>query len=196
MKFFSKKTEYKFINSLISEIIINEKSLPDNVFKSRFNKFALIDFDWIFSDGFFKNIKNLQSVSGDNSFYFAVLDPEPDSYYFKHFKKYNIVEFNDDDGENDYFNALNSDPGDSPADALSCNSSKIILCSKSKDWAFYCDRYFELCICAFSKKKVEEEFNIHFKEKVLNRNEIGDFISDIVTDNLDGIVEEFKKNYF
>ena len=196
MKYLTKKSEYKFINSLISEIITDDKSLPDNVFQSGFDKFSLIDFDWIFSDGFFEKIINLLSISGDKSFYFAVLDPEPETYYFKHFKKYNIVEFNNDDSENVYFNALNSDPGNSPADALSCNSSKLILFSKSKDWVFYCDRYYELCICAFSNKEVKEVFDIHFNEKALNRNEVDDFISFIVSNSLDEIVEEFKKSYF
>ncbi|MBL4774003.1 MAG: hypothetical protein JKX98_10560 [Alcanivoracaceae bacterium] len=196
MKYLSQKSEYKFITTLISEIIIDHKSLPENVFQRGFNKFSLIDFDWIFSDGFFEKIINLLLISGDKSFYFAVLDPEPETYYFKHFKKYNIVEFNNDDSENVYFNALNSDPGDSPADALSCNSSKLILFSESKDWAFYCDRYYELCICAFSNNEVKEVFDIHFKEKVLNRNEIGNFISDMFSNNLGGIVEEFKKSFF
>jgi hypothetical protein len=83
---------------------------------------------------FFEFLCKLMEWSKDSHFRYIVLEPDPFSYYFTHFSKYPLFEISIDDSDEAYINALNEDPGGSPADAVGTNWFRYVILPPSKKW--------------------------------------------------------------
>ncbi len=103
---------------------------------------ARLTFDCVefHSRRFLRFLHALMEWSGDRSFHFAVLTPDPINYFFAHFHKYPIVEIALDDPEDSYIEALMEDPGGSPADAIGSNWSQYAILPPSKKWCIHARR--------------------------------------------------------
>ena len=76
----------------------------------------------------------LMELSDDTKVYYVVLCPDPVHYFHRHFNRYPVIELTYGDSEEDYLKILNEDPGGSPADALSTNSSMSVILPSSSKW--------------------------------------------------------------
>jgi hypothetical protein len=83
---------------------------------------------------FLEFLRTLMGRGGDKRFYYVVLDPEPESYFFANFGKYPMVELSIDDPGDVYVKALNENPGNSPADALGTNWYEYVIFAPSRKW--------------------------------------------------------------
>jgi hypothetical protein len=103
---------------------------------------ARLTFDCVefHSRRFLNFLHNLMKLSGDMSFRYAVLSPDPISYFFTHFRKYPVVEMSLEDQEDAYIAALTEDPGGSPADAIGTNWSEYAILPPSGKWCIHARR--------------------------------------------------------
>ena len=139
----------------IDRMVDRSAALPDQVFLPRPVAFHIIDFDQVWSAEFFHDVQRLTKRAGDASFTFAVLRPDPDSYYHAEFGKFPLLRFSHADPAQRYINELHEDPGDSPADAIAYSSAVILVYPMSERWAIYGDRDLEIGILAVTDKELE-----------------------------------------
>ena len=139
----------------IDQLVDRSAVLPDQVFVRRPSAFHIIDFDQMWSEDFFQDIQRLAKRAGDASFTFAVLRPDPDTYYHAEFGKFPVLRFSDVDPAQRYIDELHMDPGDSPADAIAYHAEVILVYPTSERWAIYGDRDLELGIVAVMDDEIE-----------------------------------------
>lgn len=144
-------TDPKIAEKKIAEIdLLIRRScvLPQQVFHNQFKKFRVIDFDEIFVD-FFQRINACVEALRERIWTVAVVDPDPENYFYHHFRKYPIFDVTPKDSSEEYFSLISENFGDSPADSISSNGVIIIVYPKSGNWVVYADRNFEIGIVGF-----------------------------------------------
>ncbi|WP_281349632.1 DUF6531 domain-containing protein [Paraburkholderia bonniea] len=84
--------------------------------------------------------QSLSAYKGSGDFAVIVLNPDPFNYFHFHFGKHPgfIIEANRSD--NDFFEILMKDPGDSPADVIGFYSEQYVVLPLSGEWFMYADR--------------------------------------------------------
>lgn len=173
MKLIEDTVQYLHIKQSVDIIIDRRKELPMQVFANQYNNFLFINFDDIFMVSFFKHIQCFLKKIGEYQFNFATIKPDPEDYYYKHFKKYNAISFTVNNKINEFICAINDDPGKSKADAIIHNTDKILVYSNSLGWAIYGERELEIAICAFKCKSVMKLFAKSYGNDLLsNINEV------------------------
>ena len=149
MRFITKKEEFESVNIVVNAIVNERRRLPEFVFSSNYSGFLFFAFDKIFTKDFFRRTEKFLRKFDEDIFWLSVMDPDPKEYFFNHFRHYGIIECIVDDTDSDYLDALNADPGGSPADALIHNSNIIAVVSPSADWIIHGDRAADVAVCAF-----------------------------------------------
>jgi hypothetical protein len=79
-------------------------------------------------------LQKLMEYSGDSTAHYIILDPDPVHYFYRHFRKYPVLEISRGDSVEAYISSLNEDPGDSPADAIGINWWACVLVPPSIKW--------------------------------------------------------------
>jgi hypothetical protein len=168
MKVISTSNDYELITVALEKVLNKKKVLPQNVFRQDFKFFLFITFDELFMHIFFNHIKRYLLYIAENSFWLTAIDPDPTLYFKANFDFFGAIEFYSSDSENDYINALNDYPEDSPADALAHNSNLIAIISSTCKWAIYADRNTDIAICAFTNKRQMELFRSIYSRDLLS----------------------------
>jgi hypothetical protein len=164
MNYLTDADEFSRSQLAIDALIRREQHLPGQVFKEPLSHFVFIQWDDVYNTGdFFEKIKSFLASTGESRWFLAVLDPDPEVYFFRHFGKYPFVEISTGDTFESYRQLLQSDPGDSPADAVAHNSTVAVLYSDSGQWAIYGDRDYELWVAAFADRGLHELFTSSFE---------------------------------
>jgi len=159
MKFINDAAAFQQVQSAIDALILHENHLPGQVFKDTLSHFLFISSDDIFFDkDFFNKLKSFVKDIGTTRIFLAVLDPDPEAYFFHHFGKYAVIEMSVDDTTSDYRAIIREDPGDSSADALESNSTVGVIYDDSAKWAIYFHRGYEFGIVAFTDKEIRNLF--------------------------------------
>lgn len=122
--------------------------LPEVPFKQSFRVLGFEEFDWAMSGEFWPVLQKLASQSGDQELVFAVLDPDPVNYFKAMFGYYNWAILPATLSSNDYWNFLNTDPTESPADSMLGNAQAVIFTVPSKRWLIWGERESGLCVLA------------------------------------------------
>jgi len=163
MRFLNKQSEYAINRKIVSSVIKRESALPDQVFKDCMKQFLFITFDLVLMRQFFMHMKSFMHAIGEKDFMFSVINPAPDAYFYKHFSKYSVIAISIADSEDDYIAALDSDPGNSPADAIMHNSNLILIHSTTSKWAIYAERELGIAVCSFIDKSTRDVFFNEFE---------------------------------
>jgi hypothetical protein len=198
MHFLKDKGEFELNKQIISGIIESDKGFPEQVFKEGWKDFLFMEFDWILQSILFNRTKKFVQEAGGDEFMLAVLDPDPEKYWFKHFEKYSLLKCSVDDTEEDYLKAMNMAFGDSSADSLICNSNSILIYSGKKNWGFYAERSLEIGVCAFTDETVKNTFSRVFGSDMLdNIDQAIDLMGYGFKDSMvpEKLEKEFRKNY-
>lgn len=174
IEFISDKKSFVKCKKQKDTIFNSNNHLPKKVFNESFNYFLFIDFDYLFEDSFFLNLSSFLKKMNLKDYIFYIDNPNPETYFYKHFKKFNvsIIPVN---SELDCFNKfLFEDPGDSPADAIIYNSFDIFLFSNDSKWGITASRDLDIAVIGFkdiiTKRNFLEEFS-------LDKDYINDFKS-------------------
>ena len=115
--------------------------LPAQVFR-RFSRFRFIDFDRTMEPEFWWMLSDLAILAdgGDPLVTVAVLDPDPVSYWHRHYNCYGAFRLVAFATDADYFASLATAPPESPADALYINSFRVAWLSNGERWAIWGER--------------------------------------------------------
>lgn len=89
---------------------------------------------------FYELIRHLLTVDGSHDFATLVLKPDPFSYFHFHFGKYPGFIHRAEHTDDEFFEFLLKDPGDSLADALGVNSEYYVVMPMTGDWIAFGDR--------------------------------------------------------
>lgn len=85
-------------------------------------------------------VRDIANFKGTGEFAVIVLNPDPFSYFHSHFGKYPGFIFKAHRNDDDFFEILMRDPGDSPADAIGLYSEQYVVLPIPGDWFMYADR--------------------------------------------------------
>ena len=85
-------------------------------------------------------VRNIAAFNGNGEFAVVVLSPDPFNYFHRHFGKYPGFIVEPQHTDDDFFEILMTDPGDSPADAIGLYSERYAVLPLSGSWFLYADR--------------------------------------------------------
>lgn len=88
----------------------------------------------------FELIRYLLALKASSDFAMLVMKPDPFNYFHFHFGKYPGFIQQASHTDDDFFEFLLKDPGDSPADALGVNSEHYVVMPLPGDWIVFGDR--------------------------------------------------------
>lgn len=144
---FIKNTEvFEQRKRLVCQAVSLHRTLPEQVFATGYHRFLFEEFDWCMTPDFWPCLQNLASVSGDPTVLLAVLDPDPENYFFRTFGRFSWADLPTSLSASDYWDVLNVAPDSSPADAVLFNSFTVVWMPPSGDWAIWGQRRFGVCI--------------------------------------------------
>lgn len=169
MRTLEERVEFLAEASRIQQLVSNLPVLPGYGFATHPVGIKLLEFDYLLLAEFFRSLRAIMEERR-LEVTLAVLDPDPEEYYYHHFKHYPFVRIFPDDTEQDYLGMLLDGPSESPADAIGINSNVIVIYPPAMDWLIYGDRGLEIAIAAAFK---EESLGIlsSFKELALTQEE-------------------------
>lgn len=156
-------SEFEIYKAMLLERFTNA-DFQDNPFNDRYKYFIGFEFDFIFHESFFNGLKNFLIEIGDSLVIFYTIDPSPEEYFYRHFKKYSVFKISNLASNKELTNILTKDPGDSPADDLCTNSNEIAWFSNSKECAIIGSRDWEIAIVGFTDLSIKKHFIESFSE--------------------------------
>lgn len=157
--------EFNILKSRLSKMIEEDIPFEKNPFKPVFKYFIGIEFDIIFNENIFEAFRKFITKCELPHFVFYVLDPNPETYFYHHFRKFSVVKVGVDMSYNDFVNIMDSDPGGSPADALNVNSNELAIFSNANNWVVLGSREWEIAIVGFTDVDVKNTFEECFNQE-------------------------------
>jgi len=166
MDFLTDPEEFRRHNARIQELLDLERKLPEQVFRRPLGNFIFLNFDEVFW-GF--DLECLKSFArAEETFFVTVVDPDPQSYYRKHFNIYPTIAMGPDVDLNAYRKILARPLSEDNSETLADAAGVEVLYSFGHDWAIYGDRDFELAIAAFGDSDLAATFrSVHSADKLL-----------------------------
>lgn len=151
------RPKYEDAVRLLDSLVDRNAELPDRVFSPTVAVFRILDITELWMAEFFDAAKHVMQVRGDQTrLLVTVIRPDAIGYYYAHFRKFPLFQFDRFDDAQTYLDALNADPGDSPADALVHNGAVLAIYPESCQWVVYGDRDFEVAIIATRDRETQE----------------------------------------
>lgn len=191
------KNEFDKLNAMVKSIFDKEARLPEQVFCQPFNFFMFEEFDWTISGDFWNTVKNIAFETKDDFILTAVLEPSPEEYFYKEFNYFNWVKLPVNLSADEYLEALELGPEESPADAVVYNSYTVIWLSPSMKWAIWGERNYGISIIGFN--------DISYRNKLLSSlqswHSLDNTVLSWIQSNLisephqHNFVEKFRLNY-
>ncbi|MCU5706192.1 hypothetical protein [Bacillus wiedmannii] len=157
--FLRNPAEFKFWKKKLNSVLNVNAELPSQVFKKGYNQYRWVDSDFLIHDVGWEELRELARLTNDLFVIVGVLDPDPETYYYKEFGYYNWIKIPCNLSGDQYLDILNLYPIDSPADSMCDNSSKIVWFPPSMEWVIFSDRDYEVGILA---KKSDSELERRF----------------------------------
>jgi hypothetical protein len=136
------------VEAIIGGVFHPKRLLPENVFTKEYKFTLLANFDYVFGTGLVKIIHDSRFCSKTAKVLLSVLDPEPISYFYKHFDRINSFCFDADISEEDYLKLLWRDPGNRN-DALIFHAETVVWIPDNGHWAIWGERSREIAVIGF-----------------------------------------------
>lgn len=166
VEYISQPDQFDIEKEYLRRVFNDQVDLPNNLFTTDFKYFEAFEFDLIYFDAFFDGLKLFLKKTNNNWFTFYTILPSPEEYFFKHFGKFSAGKVNLDCNYDDYIDFLNSDPGNSPADAPIHNSELVAFYSNEPNWGIVGSKDAEIAIVGFKHKVIRNVFLNSFKGNV------------------------------
>jgi hypothetical protein len=114
--------------------------LPHQVFSDDFTNYRFLEFDRMLFPDFWGMLFACADQAGDVDVSLIVHEPDPETYFFRHFGRYGALRFSRTTSAEDYSKALCNEPSQSSADAFLYVGSVFSFCGNSQRWAFWGER--------------------------------------------------------
>ena len=138
--------------------LFSQVDFKENPFNENFKYFLAFEFEYIFHELFFEELKYFLKQMGSHSVVFYTIDPSPEEYFYRHFEKYSIFEISTFATDEDLSQIMTKDPGGSPADTICVGSNEVCWFSDSDDWAILGSREWEIAIIGFTNLNIKQKF--------------------------------------
>jgi|SRR5664279_354715 len=142
--FITDRADFNATEAVIDSVFHRAKRLPSFVFRVPTQELSFFEFDLVFSDAFWEVLQSLAGQSGDERLCLSVVDPNPETYYSKHFGFFGALELPSTSDASAYWNAMSYEPPTSPADALVTNGRVLAITVPSGRFGIWCERNLEL----------------------------------------------------
>jgi len=147
--------------SKIESFIKRQAQLPDQVFREMPPWFRVIDFDEIYTRPFFQLVNKFLKEEG-GIWTFAVLENDPEKFFFKHCKTYPFFEVDASDTFENYQSITRDELTCIPNESLADNAYTIVMYHESLKWVIYADFDFEIGIIGFCDNDTMELFSSQY----------------------------------
>ncbi|GAC42257.1 hypothetical protein [Paenibacillus popilliae] len=192
--FLKEKQEFEKSFEIMEGMLKYKERLPKQIFKSPLDFFLICEIENAMGGPFENALKELAATSRDDYIIMGILDPDPVTYYYKEFGYYNWIHLPANMNEDYYWDMLNVEPKESPADTLVDNSYIMAWASPTNQWAIWGERDYGIAILGVNKKSI--------MRKRIPENEIwmemGDDVAEIISLNFKKFIlpQEIKETLF
>src|SRR5579863_3307778 len=83
--------EFRAIFEGVRSVTDIQARMPAQVFGASFGHYQFLEFDCLCTPQFWSMLQILMARSGDNRANLIVIDPEPEAYFYKHFKRFGTL---------------------------------------------------------------------------------------------------------
>lgn len=126
----------RMVEALSSAAKIAER-LPAQVFRSQYDRFRFLEFARFPNPEFLTLLQRLMESSRDTQTNLIVLEPDPETYFYKSFGTFGALEIGADESWDRYRAQIESGPRSSPADSLAVNSFSLVWFPPSLRWIIW-----------------------------------------------------------
>ncbi len=163
--FVTNKNEFLKYKSKFTKLF-TDGNFEINPFNEHFKYFVGFDFDFIFKESFFERLKEFLIRIKNRKVVFYTIDPSPEDYFYKHFKKYSVFEIDTKSIYQDLNEIMYKAPdNENFADSIGINSNDISWFSASNDWGIIGSRDSEIAIVGFTSESIMGLFMDSFGEE-------------------------------
>lgn len=136
--------QYPAARQKVESVFYVERRLPEQVFQRPYRFQLLCQFDIAMGE-LLETLRKSRSALAGDTVLLSVLDPEPITYFYKHFNKINSFYFKADITEDKYYDIRSRNPGN-PSDAIQFNTGIETYIPSSLSWAMWGERSPELAM--------------------------------------------------
>lgn len=137
---------YPAVEASIRGAFHAERRLPECVFKKNYRFTLLTEFD--LGSDLIKILHDGRFCHNTEMIMLSVIDPEPITYFYKHFKKINSFRFSASITGKEYSALVRLSPGNEP-DALLYHGDTVVWIPERADWAMWGQRDREITVIGF-----------------------------------------------
>jgi hypothetical protein len=125
--------------------------MPAQVFRVQYDRFRFLEFDRFPNPEFLALLRQLMEASLDSKANLLVLEPDPETYFYKHFGCFGALEIQANESWDRYRAEIWDGPPSSPADSLAANSFLLVWFPPSLRWLIWGERNPEVMVLAYSR---------------------------------------------
>lgn len=153
------------LTPVIDSILHRGAALPSPVFSAKLPYVSFLPFEAVLMPEFFNQLVRFIGQLRETHFFIVSICPTLE-VHLRDFISGGYFTLDASDSSSDYLNALHHYPKESPADALACHASRILLSSRSGKWAVFADRDSDLTVCGFETEAMQVGFETIFNEEI------------------------------
>jgi hypothetical protein len=115
-----------------------DQRLPGRVFRRQFTYYYAFEYRQILGNRFAHFMAGLADNVGDRTVNYMTLEPDPETYYHKHYAFYGVASFDTRTLGERYLEVMNR--GGAADSFLARGGDVAVLWGESLDWGIFCDR--------------------------------------------------------
>ena len=135
----------------LSSAALTAERLPAQIFRAQYDRFRFLEFDRFANPEFLALLRRLMEASLDSKTNFVVLEPDPETYFYRHFDCFGALEIPVHESWDRYRAEMQNGPPSSPADSLAGNSFVLAWFPPSLRWLIWGERSPEIMVLAYSR---------------------------------------------
>lgn len=144
-------TQFRSILDALSSAALTSERMPAQVFRAQYDRFRFLEFDRFPNPEFLALLRRLMEASLDSKANLIVLEPDPETYFYKHFGRFGALEIPAEESWDRYRVEMQSGPPSSPADSLAVNSFLLVWFPPSLRWLIWGERSPEIMVLGYSR---------------------------------------------
>jgi hypothetical protein len=133
----------------LSSAALTGERMPANVFRGQYDRFLFLEFDSFPNPEFLVLLRRLMEASQDSKANLVVLEPDPETSFYKDFRCFGALEIPADESWDGYRAEMQNGPPSSPVDSLAVNSFVLAWFPPSLRWLIWGERSPEIMVLAY-----------------------------------------------
>jgi hypothetical protein len=143
--------QFRSMVHALSSAALTAQRMPSQIFRTQYDRFRFLEFDRFANPEFLALLRRLMESSLDSKTNLIVLEPDPETYFYRHFGRFGALEIPVDESWERYRAGMQNGPPSSPADSLAVNSFVLAWFPPSMQWMIWGERCPEIMVLALSR---------------------------------------------